>query len=434
MATAAIDITRPMTRKAERSVSLVQILPAAFFIYATLLPPEVAFYAGSFRMGAYRIALFLLVPWVITQLATGKIKFGFIDFMMLVTALWLPVSFAQNYDVSVGIEAGGSQTVDMMLAYLVGRCSLNNFESLRRLLIIISPGLLVAGLLLVGESIIGSLFVRQTAQSIFGAAGEVGSNLNFEKRLGLVRAYGTFSHPIHAGVFMSTFLPIFFMLFRNKIRKFSGFGFGVLGFFSLSSAGFLAMLLNIAFLGYDWLQKTVRDIGWRLALVSIATMACLIQMFSEGGVISVIYRYLTFNPGTGWYRTQIWKYASDDVLANPWFGIGYEPYTRPHWFWGSNSIDAHYLSMAVKYGLVPALLYFLIAIAIVVLLARAARQSALSTHRDVFVGLTIALSTIIIVMFTVAFWGAMLAWFNFMLGLSLSLARNRRNTMRPIRR
>jgi len=430
LATAAIEKTgiprAPLAPSKPRS-RVSGIWPAAIIIYATMLPPEFSLYIDTFRIGAYQLAIFLMLPWLLGQILKGRIKLGLIDIGMVITALWLPVSFTQNYDLSTGIEAGGSQTVDILLSYLIGRCAIKNFASLRRLLIVISPGLLIAGLLLFFESVGGSLFVRQTAQAIFGVSGELNSALAFEKRLGLVRAYGPFQHPIHAGLFMSAFLPLYFMSFKRKALKFRGLLFGVLGFFTLSSAALLALVLSAAMLTYDWIQKYLKNIGWKIALMALAALIFFIQIFSQNGVLSVIYRYLTLNPATGYYRTQIWAYASDDVFAHPWFGIGYEAYTRPYWFWGSDSIDAHYLSMAVKYGLVPALLYFSITIGIIVLLSQRASISASLQNRDKLVGMVICLSTIVIMLFTVTFWGGILAWLNLMLGMSLSIVKNPQN-------
>ncbi|MEE9433102.1 MAG: O-antigen ligase family protein [Sphingorhabdus sp.] len=408
-----------------------RIWPAVLLLYVTLIPPEVAFFAGSFRFGAYRIVLFLLIPWLFTQFAKGRIKLGLIDIAMLVVTLWLPLSFAQNYNIAVGIEAGGSQTVDMMLAYLIGRGSIRSLTDFRNLLRLVFPGLLVAGLLLMLESVGGRLFVREAFQAAFGAADEVGGEIKHEFRYGFLRAQGPFSHPIHAGMYLTAYVPLFFMTFRAKIWRFGGLIPGVLGVFSLSSTGVLGLVLSIGLIGYDWFQKRVKEIGWIVAVTALSVGLFVIHLVSNSGLISVIYRYLTFNPKTGWFRTQIWYYSIDDIWAHPWFGIGYEAYTRPSWF-VSDSIDAHYLAMAVKYGVIPALTYLMVAIVIVIMLAARARQSAATSQRDSFVGMAICLVTIVTILFTVAIWGAMLTWFNFLLGVFVSMIRNPANYNRQL--
>ena len=361
------------------------------------------------------------------QLAKGRIKFGMFDFGMLVVALWLPASFTQNYDLMTGIEAGGSQTVDMMLAYLIGRASIRTYQDLRSMLLFVFPGLCAAGLLMMLESLSGRLFVREAFQSAFGGAGEVGGELRYERRRGFLRAYGPFSHPIHAGMYLTTYVPLFWFMFRRKKWRVAGLGPGLLSLFSLSSAGFLGLLINAVLIGFDWIQKFVKELGWKMFVIVIGMTMAAIQFFSQGGLIPVIYRYLTFNPRTGWYRTQIWTYATDDVVDNPLWGIGYAGYTRPPWLSANPSIDAHYLSMAVKYGLVPAVIYFLVAVLLIFLLGARASRAATTLQRDTFVGLAICLTVIVVVLFTVAIWGSMLAWFNFLLGVLVSYSRNRSN-------
>ena len=378
-------------------------------------------------MGAYRIALFLLLPWLLVQFSKGRVKLGIIDLMMIVTAAWFPISFTQNYDISVGIEAGGAQSVDMLLAYFIGRASLRNFGDLGKLLLVMAPGLFLAGFSVMVESIGGRLIVREIAQSIFGGANEVGGELRYEYRSGLLRAYGPFSHPIHAGVYLTSFVPLFFVMFRKSSRKTFGIIIGALSFFALSSAGVLGLLLNLVLLGFDRVQREIKDIGWGMALSLLAALLLIVQIFSKSGVVSVIYRYLTFNPATGYFRTLIWEYAGADALRHPWFGIGYEAYLRPSWFGTTTTIDAHYLAMAVKYGLLPALLFFAVGVSLVVMLARRAIASPLSSQRSAFVGMAICISIIIILLFTVTLWGSMFAWFCFLLGMFFSLARNPQN-------
>jgi O-antigen ligase len=171
---------------------------------------------------------------------------------------------------------------------------------------------------------------------------------------------------------------------------------------------------------YDSLQKRVKDLSWSILIVFLLIFMTLVHFFSQSGIVSVIYRYLTFNVQTGYYRTLIWEYASAEALRHPWFGIGYEEYTRPAWMGGA-SIDAHYLFMATSYGFVPALLYFCISIIIIFILGRCASKSITHISRSTFLGLAASLTVIVILLFTVTFWGSMLAWLNFTLGFAVAL-------------
>lgn len=402
------------------SARFMSVWPAVVLLVCFLFPPEVAFYAGPLRMGVYRLALIALSPLIVFAALNGRFKIHPLDFIIFVVACWLPISFAMNYDWSVGLEAGGSQSLDLLLSYFLGRIAIRTLQDLRNFLICIFPAIAFVGLLLAAESLSGSLFVRQTAQSIFGGTGNTGNLLRVEYRQGFLRAYSVFTHPIHAGIFLSSFIPLYFLQFKSLQWRNSGVFIGFLGFFSLSSAALLGILANVFILVYDWVQRRVRDLSWGIFLIAVVIGVFTIQLFSQSGVVPIIYRYLTFNAQTGYYRTLIWQFAGAEALRHPWFGIGYEEYTRPAWM-GSGSIDAHYLFMATSYGFFPALLYFLVAFFLVIGLGRFASKSKTTISRQTFIGLASSLSVIIILLFTVTLWGAMLSWFNFTLGYCVAL-------------
>jgi len=365
-----------------RSFSVLAILPALLLIYSIFTPVEVAVYLGSMRIGAYRAILLLLVPLVVYAVVRKGFRPHPLDGLMLLVSLWLPVSFWMNYDFSTGLEAGLSQTIDIFVAYMVGRLFIRDLGEFKQFLRLLLPGLVLVAILLMAESFSGKLFVREAAAAIFGGGNEVGGELNYEKRLGLLRAYGPFTHPIHAGMFLASFLPLYFYFFTETGKKWTGVATSFFCLFALSSAGMIGLVLNAGMMLYDRALKLVREINWAISLGLFSALLFMLQIFSQNGVVPIIYRYLTLNPRTGYYRTKIWEYASDDVWQHPWFGIGYEEYTRPEWFWGTSSIDAHYLAMAVKYGFFPAFLYFIVAIAIVVMLARQVSRHVTSRARD----------------------------------------------------
>ncbi|MCH7564219.1 MAG: hypothetical protein IH968_10395, partial [Gemmatimonadetes bacterium] len=58
----------------------------------------------------------------------------------------------------------------------------------------------------------------------------------------------------------------------------------------------------------------------------------------------------------GYYRIQIWTYGTASVERNPWFGIGDKAMGRAHWM-VMETIDNHWLMLAVRYGLPTAILF-----------------------------------------------------------------------------
>lgn len=398
----------------------LSVWPAVILIVCFLFPPELAINAGPLRLGFYRIALLALSPVIFAAFLRGNLKLHSLDFLMIIVVCWLPLSFAMNYNWAVGLESGGAQAFDMILGYFLGRATIRSLSDLRNFLICILPAILLVGLLMAAESLSGELFVREFSQSVFGGTGEVGSRIDKDYRQGLLRAYSVFTHPIHGGLFLSSFIALYYMNFKLNMWRYSGVFIGLLGFFSLSSAAVIGIISNIIILFYDWFQKRVRDLGWPVSIGGLIVILAAIHFFSQSGVISVIYRYLTFNSGTGYYRTLIWQYAGADAWRHPWFGLGYEEYSRPLWM-GSASIDAHYLFMATSYGLVPALLYFLMALFVILILSHRVVSAKTTVSRNAFFGMVCCYTVIVTLLFTVTFWGAMLSWFNFTTGFMLTI-------------
>jgi O-antigen ligase len=153
-----------------------------------------------------------------------------------------------------------------------------------------------------------------------------------------------------------------------------------------------------------------------------------IELVSEGGLLSVIIRYLTFDAATGYYRLLIWEYAGADVWQHPWIGIGFAEFTRPVWM-VSDSIDAHWLLLAVRYGLPCALSVFLTTILAIFAIGRATNGSS-REDRSFLVGIGISLFVMAMLLFTVTLWGPTLAWFTMLLGAAVGAARGTNNTPR----
>jgi hypothetical protein len=408
-------------RNPKTNSHLAIIWPALLLCYAVILPVEMSLNLSALHIGAYRLVLLLLSPVLFNAIVKGRYKPHWADGLMLIVSLWLPVSFWVNYDFSVGLEAGFSQAIDVLFAYLVGRIFIKDFATFKSLLAYMLPGLAAVALLLIGESVIGKLFVRETAASIFGGAADSAGLLKYEFRLGLLRATGPFPNPIHAGVFLTSYILLYIVYFTAGFKRIVGVIVSIAGVFSISSAAVMLLGLSAILSLYNQFMAYFKEINWRVSLVFVICIMGIVQVFSKNGVVPILYRYLTFNPATGYFRTLIWEQSTDDVWRNPWFGIGYEEYTRPAWM-VATTIDAHYLAMAVKYGLVPALLYFLIALAVIFMIGNQSRRLHGMRASKVLLGMAISMSTLLLVMFTVTFWGSILSWFNMLLGAFLSIA------------
>lgn len=400
------------TLLASKSRPLTTLVPLLAVFYSILfLSPEAEFSIFGVNLPAYRQAVLLMtVPslWMIMNNKQGTI--GPIDYAIIFIGFWILLSFTMVYGFESGIVRGTGILIDIALTYMIARASVRTPDELRRFLILCVPGVMFAGGTLVIESLTGQLLLRPFYTSIFGtmssyAGGEMIGTLSLEQeyRLGLMRAYGPFSHPILAGAVMIGFLPLYYFSGLRSWPLIMGVGMALTGFFSLSSAAFLALIIAIGAISAYHLKPLFPKVSWWTIVGMLGVLVTAVHVSAQNGIIPVIAR-LTLTPHTADYRRLIWEYGSISVANNPWFGIGYKQWERPDWMIG-DSVDAHFLLLAMRHGfIVPVLLLAVILYGMIRLGLVMPRLSL--RDRTLFVGLNITLAVYLIVGQTVNYFGS----------------------------
>jgi len=412
-------------RQGENTFAL--LLPMVLLVYSTLLPQEVRVSVAGQVIYPYRAVALILLPWLLNRIATGRMPFRLADLWVFAGVAWMIVSFCAFYGLGDGIRRGGALAYDVIAPYLIARCSIRNFQDLRRLLIIAAPGLMLAGVSMMVESVTHRQLIRPFAASIFGPlpyfengqAVSEGKDFNVV-RLGLLRAPGPFSHPILAGLFMASFLPIFAY---SSIKKWP-FVFGLIAssfaIFSVSSAAFLSFIITGIFFGYDQLLKHVKGLGWRFFLFILCVFLIFLETASQNGVMPIIIRY-TLDPSTGWFRQLIWEYGTQSIEKHPWFGIGFTDYERLPWM--INSIDNHWLLLGVRHGYITPICIFMACLVSAMSLAQASASLGKSDGK-LARALVCSLVGLVLLGFTTSYFGGMLTWFSCMIAICVSLSSN----------
>lgn len=346
---------------------LRQLIPLLVVFYSFLfLPPEVEFSVFGISLPSYRIALLAMsVPaaWMMLNRKSSAISISGISIM--IASFWILLSFMTIYGPGDGLVRGAGIIIDTAFPYFVARACVKSFDDLRYFLILCLPGLVFAAGAMLLESLMGRLIVRPAFAAVLGnldayVGGDAAGSLVLknEYRLGLLRAYGPFPHPILAGVIMVGFLPLYMFSGLRSWPLLLGIGASLAGFFALSSAAFLALVIVFATLGIHHIKRFIPKVSWWQISGLAVLMVWTLQVISQSGVVSVIAR-LTLAPETAEYRKLIWEYGSASVVKHPWFGIGYNQWERLHWM--GESVDAHFLLLAVRHGLiVPVILLFMI--------------------------------------------------------------------------
>lgn len=123
---------------------------------------------------------------------------------------------------------------------------------------------------------------------------------------------------------------------------------------------------------------------------------------SQNGIVSVLSR-LTLTPHTAQYRILIWDYGWRTIEKNPWFGIGYQSWERLDWM--HDSVDAHFLLLGMRHGVLVPILLILAVFYGVIRLGRLA-PSLSKADRDLAIGVNITIILLFIVGQAVAFFGS----------------------------
>jgi O-antigen ligase len=426
----AINRQRSLTR-ADSKHRMMQLMPLVVVFYSFfILPPEVEATVFGINFPAYRIALLVFsvsALWTSLQGRIGSLQF--MDVAIAIIGFWIMLSFILNYGFEVGIVRGAGILIDTLLPYFVARTCIKSLDDLRYFLILVFPAVAFAGLTLVVESVSGRLLIRPAFAAVFGAmdvftGGETSGSLGLEGtyRLGLLRAYGPFPHPILAGAMMIGFLPLYYFSSLRSWPFIGGVLVALTGFFSLSSAAFLALIVAIGGVLIHQIKPYFPKISWWTITGLLMLLFWTMHMASKNGIIYVIAR-LTLTPDTAGYRIHIWEWGSLSVEKHPWFGIGYRQWERANWM--GESVDAHFLLLAIRHGLVvpimmlAAILYGMIRLGMIVPNLRPKdREFAVGINICVFmfvlVGQTVTYfgSSNILFVFVIAFLASAVSWSN----------------------
>lgn len=231
------------------------------------------------------------------------------------------------------------QSIDLVGFYIVIRCtvrSLADFESVVRAIALIAIPISCFFLL-----------ENKSGKNLFAIFG--GVPFTTEIREGELRAQGSFPHPIIAGAFWASLIPIILSNFwskmpGNKVIAIAGAIACMVVIYACSSStpifGALFGLMTAGmFLIKDWVPK-IRN--------SIYVTLVLLHFSMQMPVWHLITRVKTVGGSTAYFRYQMIDAAVNHV--NEWWLLGTR--STAHWFFGAQDITNHFVLMGVQGGLV----------------------------------------------------------------------------------
>ena len=403
--------------KAVSRRSLIEIYLPTALLYALIMPAGINFAVGSIVLFPFRLVLIAAIPWLLSRARGGTARAVAADWMILASTAWYFVSMMHNRGFAQGFESGGRESLDLAVAYFIGRTCLRTPDDIRRMLRLAFPGLALVGAVFAAESISHRLLIWP----LFPTNAAVYQTVQY--RIGLMRAWGPFPHPILGGAFLGWFVALYWSMRERPMLKWIGMAIGLCGLFSLSSGSMLQIILALASIIYIFVSRMlIGRVEWRPLVWSMVALLIAFQLFTEAGAAGMVVKYLTLNPATGYFRLLIWQFGSQSVMDHPFFGIGYEGYTRLSWM-KTQSVDNNWLLIAMRFGLPAAITGMIPALYAIWSSARAVHLLP-RKDADVALAMTVTLFGAWLVGWTVYYWITALAGYMLLVGGGVSLGLN----------
>jgi hypothetical protein len=387
----------------------ISLLLVWLFVIGLVVPPENSLYVGSLRLSPYRVVLLIaLLPCLYRYLNGQAGGFHVADALIVLHVLWATVSlYVAHGGNAAMVEDAGIYFLETAIPYFLARCyirSAADFEALARFFSIVIICLLPWAAY---ESITDTTIRTVSA--------------DYPLRWGLGRAWGPFDHPILYGVFVSSMFGIVFFALQGRISNFSRYvrsgAIVAATFFSMSSGPLVGLAAQWGLAGWHYVTRTVKRRWLFLGALFLAAWI-VVSILSTRTPIQVFIHYFTFNPHTSYMRIYIFDYGLQNVLANPWFGLGMNQWTRPSWV--PLSVDNFWLLNAMRYG-IPALMMF--AGAVVLTCLRVGRASIQDAQvRNCRTGWLVSIVGLMVAGLTVHYWNATYCLFMFLLGAGVWMA------------
>lgn len=391
------------------------ILPVLTFL-AMLLPAGLAANVGGLALPPYRIALLALAPFAIIRLASRKVRPMPADFLFVASSVWVPLAYYMNTGIDKAFEGGGSFVIDSLGSYLIGRAYITDVRHLRTFLKLALPGVIIIAALLFVEATTHKLLIAD----LFPTRARLGKL--YEVRLGLLRARATFPHSVSAGIFMTSLLPLYYFSGLRPTLKWVGTIASLFAFFTVSSSAILTIALTVFLIGYRTAFNFLLKMRERMIYLvyAFAALFVTLEIFTGRGAIRTLIEYFTLDKSSGYYRLLIWDYGTASVNRHPVFGIGDASMPRPKWM-VAETIDNHWLALAVKYGL-PCAILTLLGVILAVWYCSARNRGLNDFDRATTAGAIFSLTTTAAVAWTGGLWANNIAWFMFIASVVVALS------------
>ncbi|WP_425041422.1 O-antigen ligase family protein [Primorskyibacter sp. S187A] len=373
---------------------------------------------GSLTMSPVRLMLLLVTVPLLVQLFAGKYgRFTVIDGLMLAYAFWQLVAVGVNNPDRL-VQFGGSNVLDFLGGYLIGRAAVRTPRDFRRL----TWALFIICLFLLPFAFIEARTGRAMLPYILSRVGlPVITDFVTDKRLGMYRSQVVFYHQIHYGLFCSMMLSLVVMGLRDQLsvlKRVLGACAIVCGtIFSVSSGAVLPLFLQFILIAWAVTMAGVSR-RWLIFTILMAVLYAIAEVLSDRSAVVAILSKVTFNSHNVYMRTFIFDWGMVNVWANPIFGLGLRDWVRASWMSHLGSVDNFWLLQAMRYG-IPAFLFLAVGTFLAMFQVGRRRFTSGSELSNCQLAWMLTMLSLVLTLCTVHVWGPVHTLFMMMISSGL---------------
>ena len=414
VAESSVDIGRSLRVPKKRLIRGGSWTFTFLVLFAIFCP--VILQAGSISLPAPRVMVMILFLPAVWKWLTGQLgTLRAMDFIVLALALWIFLATLKVHGMAE-LEFAGSMVIETFGPYLVGRWCIRDKTFFIRFIKIQFGFLLVILPFAILESMNGEPLIIRILGTVFATQPAI----DHEIRLGLERAQTVFQHPILYGYFAAVTLGLVLYVINVSSGFLSSAGrIGVIfvsTFLSLSSGPLTGFAVQIVMSTWERITRGFNG-RWAIVITVMITMYVAVDLLSNQTPFHVFIRYLTFNSGAAYNRILIFEYGTQNLYANPIFGLGLNDWVRPHWMVAS--VDNFWLATAMRHGFPSLILLVAAVIGLMIQLGR--RKFKDRQLANIRMGVNMSLLGTIFIGATVHLWGPVYIWLWFFIGASMFL-------------
>lgn len=364
------------------------------FFISLLIPARL--HVGSLLLSPDRLLLLVLFVPLAVRLFSGR--YGGVqpvDVLVGLHCLWIVIAMVVVHGAE-RVEFIGVTVIELLGGYMLGRALVRSEADYRAFFRCFAWALALLLPLVLFEQATRRIVFSEFLDRIVDTYPYVEQ----EVRWGMNRVQAVFEHPIGYGLFCSLAVANFYYLNQDRPGRALGLtGFATfMTFMSLSAAPLLSVMLQFSMIVWDKITKA----KWGLLAALFVILYVAIDLLSNRTPPEVLANYLTFNQSAAFNRVLIWTYGTQNIVANPIFGLGLNDWARPSWMLGS--VDNFWLLTAMRYGL-PGLIFLLAGI-VSALWRICARQGLSEGERQCRTGYMVSIVGLFFTLVTVHVWGS----------------------------